>query len=115
MAIQRSNIAANANNAAPSSLSSNFNVNGNRVAPLSPPAPHHSAATVHFNPSLILSQIITLQSLFYVALGFIFEINHVLFATSITMDRIFTAKFLDVWSALGWIDNAAVLMSSFIG
>jgi len=38
-----------------------------------------------------------------------------MFATSITMDRIFTAKFLDIWSAMGWIDNAAVLMSSFIG
>jgi len=31
------------------------------------------------------------------------------------MDRIFTAKFLDIWSAMGWIDNAAVLTSSFIG
>jgi len=111
MASQRSNV-ANANSAAPSSRS---NFSGNRVTTLSPPVAPRAAATAQFNPSLILSQIITLQSLFYVVLGFIFEINHVMFATSITMDRIFTSKFLDVWSALGWIDNAAVLMSSFIG
>ena len=116
MAIQRSNVA----NSASSSSHSNFNNGKRAVAPLSPPASPrlgHAAvnATAQFNPRLILSQIISLQSFHYVVLGVIFQINHVLFATNITMDRIFTANFLDIWSAMGWIDNAAVLMSSFIG
>jgi hypothetical protein len=101
------------------------NVNGYRPLPLSTSSssPSSSLAAVattnptqaQFNPRLILSQIIALQSFHYVVLGIIFQINHLLFATSITLDRIFTSKFLDIWSALGWIDNAAVLTSSIIG
>jgi len=33
----------------------------------------------------------------------------------VTVDRIFTAKYLDVWSAIGWVDNAAILISSILG
>ncbi len=76
---------------------------------------HNNSTQAQFNPRLILSQIIALQSFHYVVLGIIFQVNHVLFATSVTLDRIFTSKYLDIWSALGWIDNAAVLMSSIIG
>ena len=76
---------------------------------------HNNSNQAQFNPRLILSQIIALQSFHYVVLGIIFQINHVLFATSVTLDRIFTSKYLDIWSALGWIDNAAVLMSSVVG
>ncbi|KAL3761076.1 hypothetical protein ACHAWU_005213 [Discostella pseudostelligera] len=121
------NAASNTNtNTNTMSLSNN---NGYRPIPLpasssSPPSysslgAHHnnssSAQAQLFNPRLILSQIIALQSFHYVVLGIIFQVNHVLFATSITLDRIFTSKYLDIWSALGWIDNAAVLMSSVIG
>lgn len=111
MASQRFNV-ANAHGAAPGSLS---NFHGTRAAAPAPPVSPPAVAASRFRPGLILSQIVTLQCLFYVVLGVIFELNHALFATSITMDRIFTAKFLDVWSALGWIDNAAVLTSSFVG
>lgn len=72
-------------------------------------------AHAQFNPRLIISQIVALQSFHYVVLGIIFQVNHVIFATSITLDRIFTSKYLDIWSAQGWTDNAAVLISSIIG
>eukprot|EP00978_Attheya_sp_CCMP212_P044938 scaffold327863_cov59-Attheya_sp.AAC.1 len=65
-----------------------------------------------FDPRLIFSQIAALQCFHYVILGLIFQCNHVLFGSSITVDRIFTAKFLDIWSMPGWIDNGAVLVSS---
>lgn len=116
MASQRPNVVSNFNN--------NGGVNGNRggggAASLSPPISPPSAsatatAAAQFNPRLILSQIVSLQSFHYVVLGLIFQVNHVVFATSITMDRLFTAKYLDIWSATGWVDNAAVLTSSFIG
>jgi hypothetical protein len=122
------NVASNTNtNTMSMSLSNN---NGYRPIPLSAPtssSPSYSSLGINhnnnntsaqaqlFNPRLILSQIIALQSFHYVVLGIIFQVNHVLFATSITLDRIFTSKYLDIWSALGWIDNAAVLMSSVIG
>ena len=127
MASQRANIANNnsSGSTTTSLLSNNNNSNGYRPATstqtlsplsLSPTATNstHSNAQT-FNPRLILSQIISLQSFHYVILGIIFQINHILFGTSITIDRIFTSKHLDIWSAVGWIDNSAILFSSLIG
>ena len=129
MASQRTNIATNnsSGSTATSLLPSNNNSNGYRqttnttqtlsaLSQLSPTATNtHNSNAQTFNPRLILSQIISLQSFHYVILGIIFQINHILFGTSITIDRIFTSKHLDIWSAVGWIDNSAVLFSSLIG
>ncbi|KAL3799190.1 hypothetical protein ACHAW5_005467 [Stephanodiscus triporus] len=132
MAIQRSNIiAANINGTTtPSSSSSSSSSNNNGVGTVSSSSSHRSNGSglagppmsqqqqhqqQSFNPKLILSQILCLQCFHYLVLGCIFQMNHVLFATSVTIDRIFTDEYLDVWSALGWIDNAAVLTSSFVG
>ena len=119
MASQRTNIVTG-NSGASSAISNGYRSSAPPPAPsplsppISPPSVNNNANNL-FNPRLILSQIISLQSFHYVVLGVIFQINHVLFATSITTDRIFTAKHLDIWSASGWIDCGAVLMSSFIG
>jgi hypothetical protein len=43
-----------------------------------------------------------------------FQINHVLYNNSVTIDRMFTDKFLNLWSIGGWADNAAVLLSSLV-
>jgi len=115
MAIQRPN-ANNNNSLASNGGGGNNTTNRARdLSPISPRSTNTNSSSAQFNPRLILSQIISLQSFHYLVLGIIFQINHVLFATSITIDRIFTTKYLDVWSAYGWIDNAAVLMSSLIG
>mmetsp|Transcript_4809 Transcript_4809/g.6484 ORF Transcript_4809/g.6484 Transcript_4809/m.6484 type:complete len:214 (-) Transcript_4809:615-1256(-) len=66
-----------------------------------------------FYPGLILSQMLALQCFHYVFFGLVIQINHVFFGTSITLDRVFSTKYLNVWSAVGWIDNAAVL-STFV-
>ena len=125
MVSQRTNIATNnsSGSTATSLLQSNNNSNGYRpttqtlspsqLSPTATNSTHSNAQT--FNPRLILSQIISLQSFHYVILGIIFQINHILFGTSITIDRIFTSKHLDIWSATGWIDNSAILFSSLIG
>merc|ERR1719410_1483809 len=79
---------------------------------------HHTHATntsLQFNPRLIFSQIIALQSFHYLTLCVIVQLNHYLFSTSITIDRIFTTKYLAIWSSEGWIDNSAVLLSSLTG
>lgn len=68
-----------------------------------------------FNPRLIFSQIVALQSLHYLTLGFCIQCNHVVFGTSITIDRIFTARYYDISSGQGWVDNGAVLISSLVG
>jgi len=68
-----------------------------------------------FNPKLISSQIFAMQTLHYLFLSLLVQMNHFLFGKSISIDRIFTAKYLDVWSPEGWIDNGAILLSSLFG
>lgn len=68
-----------------------------------------------FNPRLIFSQIVAVQCFHYLVLGFMFQVNHFLYGTSVTIDRLFTDKYLKLWSWSGWPDNAAVLLSSLVG
>jgi hypothetical protein len=68
-----------------------------------------------FNPRLIFSQIIALQCFHYLILGFIIQFNSILFSTTVTIDRIFTDRFLNVWSVSGWVDNSATLLSYIAG
>jgi len=71
--------------------------------------------TNNFNPKLIFSQIVALQCIHYLILGIILQVNHFFFATSITINRIFTDKYLSVWSLIGWIDSSAILISYLFG
>jgi hypothetical protein len=68
-----------------------------------------------FNPRLILSQIIALQSLHYLILTIMFQINSFLYGSTITIDRIFTSKYLNIWTGEGRIDAMTLLLSSIIG
>lgn len=64
-----------------------------------------------FNPNLILYQMLVIQCFHYVFFGFVIQTNHLFFGTSVTLDRMFTTKYLNFWSAEGWIDNYAVLLT----
>jgi hypothetical protein len=69
-----------------------------------------------FNPRLIFSQIVALQSLHYVILSFLFQINSFFYTNStITIDRIFTAKHLNLWTTEGRIDAMTIFISSLFG
>mmetsp|Transcript_7750 Transcript_7750/g.11102 ORF Transcript_7750/g.11102 Transcript_7750/m.11102 type:complete len:183 (-) Transcript_7750:1411-1959(-) len=74
-----------------------------------------SSKKASFNPRLIFAQIVSMQCFHYLLLGFIFQINHVFFSTSVTIDRIFTAKYIKIWSSEGWADSGAILLSSLLG
>lgn len=75
----------------------------------------HNSSGVAFNPRLIFSQILALQCFHYLILGFIIQCNHVFFSTTITIDRIFTDKYLNTGSKSGWVDNSAILLSYVAG
>lgn len=68
-----------------------------------------------FNPRLIFSQIVALQCFHYVFLGLLFQINYLLFGCNITIDRIFTDQYIEMWSKKGLPDAFAVLFSSMVG
>lgn len=73
------------------------------------------ATNNRFNPRLIFAQIVALQSIHYLVLSILFQISHYLTGATITIDRIFTANYLQLWTKEGWIDNTAILLSSVIG
>jgi hypothetical protein len=56
-----------------------------------------------------------LQCFHYLVLGIIFQCDHVIFNTTITIDRIFTDNYLGVWTWIGWIDSSAILLSYLFG
>ena len=74
-----------------------------------------SASNKDFNPQLILSQMIALQSMHYFILCILVEMNHIVFGSSITIDRIFTDEYVNIRTTDGWVDNSAVLFSSLTG
>jgi hypothetical protein len=128
MASQRSNIVIPMGNASSSDRSSTV-INNNNGPPLSRSssvvqpimissihALNVARGSSNFNPQLIISQIVCLQCYYYIALGLIFQCNYILFGLgSITLDRLFTDTYLNIWSAAGWVDNGAVLSASIIG
>jgi hypothetical protein len=68
-----------------------------------------------FHPKLIATQIVALQCFHYFLLALLFEINHVFYSTSITIDRIFTDRYVRLWEMTGWPDVAAVVIASLAG
>jgi hypothetical protein len=68
-----------------------------------------------FNPRFIFSQIVAIQCFHYVILGFFFQVNYVMYGTSITLDRVFSDKYLRIWTLIGWADTFAVLLASLVG
>jgi hypothetical protein len=65
----------------------------------------------NFNPRLIFSQIVAMQCFHYLFLGLFFQINHVLYGESITIDRMFTDKYIKIFHMNGWPDTFAVFLS----
>jgi hypothetical protein len=68
-----------------------------------------------FNPKLITAQIVALQCFHYFLLALLFQGNHVLYGTSITLDRIFTDRHVMLWNRTGFADALAFLIASLMG
>lgn len=68
-----------------------------------------------FNPQMIFSQIVAMQCFHYFFLGVMIQINSLLYGTSITLDRMFTDKYLKIWSWKEVPDQLAIFMCSIIG
>lgn len=64
---------------------------------------------------MITLQIISLQCFHYFTLAFLFQVNSVLYQTTVTIDRIFTDRYLTLWVASGWADVAAIVVGSLVG
>mmetsp|Transcript_24950 Transcript_24950/g.25166 ORF Transcript_24950/g.25166 Transcript_24950/m.25166 type:complete len:148 (-) Transcript_24950:194-637(-) len=68
-----------------------------------------------FDPIYIIYQIISLQCFYYFSFCSILALLHMIFGHSISMDHLFTPRYINLLHVGGWVDCAAVLFSSFIG
>lgn len=68
-----------------------------------------------FHPKLITAQIVSMQCFHYFLLGFLFQVNYVLYNKSITVDRIFTDKYVRLWHTSGWADVSAIVLANLVG
>lgn len=68
-----------------------------------------------FHPKLITTQIIALQCLHYALLAFFIQVNSFLYGSNITIDRIFTDRYIRLWHHRGLPDVCAVTLASLAG
>ena len=68
-----------------------------------------------FDPVLILLQIASLQCFYYLAMGTLWGVMHVLFSSPVSLDHFFTPKFVNFVSIGGWIESISVLLCSVVG
>jgi hypothetical protein len=76
---------------------------------------HRATPADNFHPRLITAQILSLQCFHYTIQGFLFQVNFLLYNTSITIDRIFTDQYVQLWHPAGWPDVAAIFFSALFG
>ena len=74
------------------------------------------AGTRRFHPNLITAQIVSFQCFQYLAQSVLFQFNAVLYENStVSVDRLFTDKYVHLWKAQGWPDCAAIFVAALIG
>lgn len=70
---------------------------------------------VVFDPILIVLQITSLQCFYYLAMGTLWGIMHVLFSSAVSLDHFFTPKFVNFVSVSGWIESVSALLCAVVG
>lgn len=69
-----------------------------------------------FHPNLITAQIVSFQCFQYLAQTILFQINALLYENStVSVDRLFTDKYVHLFKAQGWADCAAIFFAGLIG
>eukprot|EP00977_Amphora_coffeiformis_P021897 scaffold10050_cov142-Amphora_coffeaeformis.AAC.6 len=69
-----------------------------------------------FHPNLITAQIVSFQCFQYLAQSVLFQINALLYENStVSVDRLFTDKYVHLWHSQGWPDCAAIFFAALIG
>ena len=68
-----------------------------------------------FDPVFIMYQIIAMQCFYYLAMGTLWGLCHVIFDTPVSLDHFFTAKYINFVSISGWIEVSCTLIMAIIG
>jgi hypothetical protein len=68
-----------------------------------------------FDPVFIIYQMIAMQCFYYLAMGTLWGLCHVIFDTPVSLDHFFTAKYINFVSISGWIEVSCTLIMAIIG
>ena len=68
-----------------------------------------------FDPILILLQITSLQCFFYLAMGTLWGVMHVLFSSAVSLDHFFTPKYVNFVTLTGWVESISALLCAVVG
>ena len=68
-----------------------------------------------FDPVFIVAQIIAMQCFFYLAMGTLWGISHVIFDTPVSLDHFFTPAYINFVTIHGWIETLCTLLSAVAG
>ena len=68
-----------------------------------------------FDPIFICAQIIAMQCFFYLTMGTLWGLNHIIFSTPVSLDRFFTSQFIDFVTISGWIETLSTLLCAIAG
>lgn len=68
-----------------------------------------------FDPLCIIYQIIALQCSFYLAMGTLWGLCHVVFDTPVSLDHFFTTNYIDFLSWSGWVETLCTFLSGLLG
>jgi hypothetical protein len=70
---------------------------------------------MQWDPTLIISQIVALQCFYYLALGTLLAISHVVVDTPVSLDHFFSPHYTHFRSMNGWVDCICTLLASLAG
>ena len=68
-----------------------------------------------FDPIFITYQIVAIQCSFYLIMGTLWGLSHVLFQHPINLERLFTPNYINFTSISGWIDVLCTFTSAVAG
>jgi hypothetical protein len=68
-----------------------------------------------FDPIFITAQIVAMQCFFYLSMGTLWGLIHIIFDTPVSLDHFFTPKYVNFVSISGWIETLATLTCGVAG
>lgn len=68
-----------------------------------------------FDPVFIIAQITAMQCFFYLSMGTLWGLCHIVFDTPVSLDHFFTPEYINFVSVRGWIETFCTILSAISG
>ena len=68
-----------------------------------------------FDPIFIVAQITAMQCFFYLSMGTLWGLSHIIFDIPVSMDHFFTPEYVNFVTIRGWIETLCTLLSAVAG